>query len=415
MIKLTREEQEMLDGKYGYPVQKSMEILMALGDCYGAERMIPVNSAHSTVQLVAILEAGVQFLEEMAAKGGKFRIYLDTNPISIDPETPHDFGLSEGFIRRQTDATNALIKMGAFLSNTCTPYLIGHMPRFGEHVAWNESSAVNFVNSVFGARTNREGGPSSFAAALTGRVAEYGYHLDHNRYGQLEIRVTVPMNGLEDYGALGYFAGKVAGNQIPVFVGLPQTITLDDFRMIGAPAANIGAVELYHAVGITPEAPTLEAAFGGKKVRDWQTVEFGKKEMEEAKAALSPATTRDIHVVGFGCPHASIQEIAEIARLLDGKKIKPGVALVITTSRMAKAYARGMGLVDIIEGAGGRVMADTCVITKSEELMKDCRPGIIATDSGKLAIELSAHEYARTHFGSAADCVAAAVTGKWRS
>jgi predicted aconitase len=410
---LTREENEMLDGKYGYPVQKSMEVMVALGECYGAEKMIPVASGHSIAQLTALCEAGVQFIEELANKGGKFVIFVDTNPIGIDPDTPKDFGLSDEFVQRQMAATTALAKMGAFLSNTCAPYLIGHFPRWRQHVAWNESSAVNFVNSVLGARTNREGGPSALAAGLIGRTAEYGYHLDRNRYGDLKIRVTAKLKGPHDYGALGHYTGKVAGNKIPVFVGIPTSVSSDDFKMLGASAAGAGAVELYHVVGITPEAPTEAIAFGRKRVRDWQTVEFGERELREAKESLSLARTREVDVVAFGCPHASITEIREVARLISGKRVKAGVELLITTSRMTAAYARMTGDLDAIERGGGRVMCDTCAIIKCQELLRNRNPGIMATNAAKMANVFCSRQDIIPHYGSLEECVEAAITGKW--
>lgn len=417
-MRLTREESEMLDGKYGYPIQKSMEILVTLGELYGAEKMIPAVSAHSTGQFSAIREAGVQFLEELADKGGKFVIFVDTNPIGIDLDTPKDFGVSDEFIQRQMAVINALAKMGAFISSTCAPYLIGHVPLWREHVAWNESSAVNFINSVFGARANREGGPSSIAAALTGRVPECGYHLDQNRYGDLEITVTAQLKGVHDYGALGHFAGNLSLSKthVPVFVGIPPSVSLDDFKNIGG-AAQAGDVQLYHVVGITPEAPTEAAAFGGKKVKDWQTVEFGQRELQEAKESLSPATAREVDVVAFGCPHCSIREIREIARLISGKKVKSGVQLLIITARATAAYARATGDLDVIEASGGRIMCDTCLFSKCQELLKNSNSGIVATNQSKLASIFSGLGSRRdilTHYGSVEECVEAATTGKWR-
>ncbi len=413
-MKLTREENEMLDGKYGYPVQKSMEMLVALGELNNAEKMIPIASAHST-GVHAIGEAGAQLLEEWANKGGKFRVFVDTNPMGFDPDTPKDFGLSDEFIQRQLAANTAFAKMGACLSSTCAPYLVGHVPRWREHVAWNESSAVNFINSVFGARTNREGGPSSLAAALTGRTGEYGYHLDQNRYGDIKIRVTAKLKGVHDYGALGCFAGHLFVDKtiVPVFVGIPASISLDDFKNIGG-GAQAGDVQLYHLAGITPEAPTEEVAFGGKKVKDWQTVEFGERELREAKESLSPATARGVDVVAFGCPHCSIREIRGIARLISGKKVQSGVKLLIVTSRMTAAYARRTGDLDAIEASGGRVMCDVCLIDKCRELLRGRSPGIMATNHSKIAWAMSTRRDILPHYGSVEECVETAITGKWR-
>ena len=178
-MRLTIEENEMLQGEYGYPAQKSMEILASLGECYDTEQLLPVTSAHLLASPGIILKGGVSYIKEMADKKGKFTSFTTTNPSAIDPLlwNDSDIGISEDNYGDQMTLTNAFTEMGAFLSNTCTPYLVGHVPRLGQHIGWSESSAVIFANSVLGARTNREGAPSSLAAALTGRVAAYGFHL----------------------------------------------------------------------------------------------------------------------------------------------------------------------------------------------------------------------------------------------
>jgi predicted aconitase len=274
-MRLTKEEKEMLEGIHGYPVQKSMEILVGLGECFDAEKMIPVSSAHILSTLGGIGEGGNLFIQEMANKGGKFTIFTDTNPLSIEPWLWKDFGISEEFAQEEISLNNTCSKMGAFLCNTCTPYLIGHNPQFRQHVAWNESSAIVFANSVLGARTNREGGPSALAAALTGRVPEYGYHLDRNRHGNFGVVVNATLNHLHDYGTLGYFIGKIAEDKVPVFFGIPHSVHWDELKHLGAAVATSGSVALFHVIGVTPEALTEEAAFGPrrKKACRWWSLE----------------------------------------------------------------------------------------------------------------------------------------------
>jgi len=413
-MRLTREEKEMLEGKYGYPVQKSMEILVGLGECYDAERMIPVASAH-LLDSLSIGKAGALFNEEMADKGGKFVTFTDANPLSIEPYSWEDLGFSEGSVREQMAIIHNYTRMGLFLSNTCTPYLVGHYPRPGEHIAWSESSAVIFANSVLGARTNREGGFSSLAAALTGRVPEYGYHLDRNRYGDLEILVTANLKDIHDYGALGYFTGKVAKDKVPVLIGIPPSVSQDELKHLGAAEAASGSVALYHVVGVTPEAPTREAAFGPKKARDWETFELGEKELRETKELLSKATTRETDLVVFGCPHASIGEIKEIAQLLLGKKLNSGVELWISTSWIVKSYAEKMGHMDIIEAAGARILCETCPSAMPWGFLKGRGHKVAATNSAKLAFYLTGGQHDLSmHYGSTERCVEAATSGVWK-
>ncbi|MBA7560801.1 hypothetical protein ES708_02432 [subsurface metagenome] len=412
-MRLTKEENEMLEGKHGYPVQKSMEILVGLGECYDAKKMIPIASAHLIVGLY-MGKAGALFVEEMANKGGEFVVFTDNNQGSIDPCLWKDLGFSEEFARKEMAIINTCVRMGVFLSNTCAPYLIGNVPRMGEHIAWSESSAVVFANSVLGARTNREGGPSSLAAALTGRVPEYGYHLDQNRYGNLKILVTARLKDSHDYGTLGYFIGRVAEDKVPVLTGIPPSVSGDELKQLGAAAATSGSVALYHAVGVTPEAPTEEAAFGPKKAKDWQTVEFSEKELRETEELLSKATSREVDLVVFGCPHASIGEIRGIARLLSGKKLKSGVELWILTSRMVRTYAEKMGYLNIIETARARIVCETCPADMPSGFLKECGHKTAATNSAKMSYYIITAQDILSYFGSTERCVEAATSGIWR-
>lgn len=415
---LTREENEMLAGKHGFPAQKSMKMLIGLGECYDAEKMIPVTSAHLLYSLTELGKGGVRFLQDMANRGGKFIINTHTNPLSFDPWLWKDFGISEEYAREQMALTSTIAKMGAFLSHTCTPYLIGHVPLMREHAAWSESSAIVFANSILGARTNREGGPSALSAAIAGRVPEYGYHLDQNRCGDLKIVVTARLESPHDYGTLGYFTGKIVGDKVPVFIGIPPNVSWDALKLLGAAAATSGSVALYHVVGVTPEAPTQEAAFGRKKIRGWQTLEFGERELRETEESLSKATTSEIDLVVFGCPHASITELGEIARLLSGKRLKSGVEVWIATSRVVKTYAEMMGYINIIEASGAKVICDACPVAMSRELLKDMRPRTVATNSAKLTYYIAMYaakgQDVLPYYGSLGRCIEAATTGKWR-
>lgn len=414
-MQLTREENEMLEGKYGYPVQKSMEILVGLGECYDAKKMIPAASAH-LVAGFKMGQAGALFYEEMAAKGGKFKAFTDTNPLGIDPLLWKDLGLPEEFARRWLKMIDTCTGMGLLLSNSCTPYMIGNFPRPGEHIAWSESSAVVFANSVLGARTNREGGPSSLAAAFCGRVPEYGYHLDQNRLGDLEIKVIASMKDLNDFGALGYFTGKLAEDRVPVLTGIQPSISIDQLKHLGAGTATSGSVALFHIPGITPEAPTIEAAFGGKKLKDGQIFEFGEKELKETEESLCRAAERQIDLVILGCPHASIREIRDIAGYLAGKKMKPSVELWVLTSRMVKNYAERMGYKNTIESSGGKVLAEFCPLLTPNGYLKNRGHKVAATNSVKMC-RIAFMDFdvnIPSYLGSTEKCVEAAVSGFWR-
>jgi predicted aconitase len=412
---LNQEEYEMLEGKYGYAVQKSMEILVAMGECYDAERMIPISSVHlQGACLSGAGKAGALFVKELAERGGKFICFTDTNPMSIEPLRWEEMGMCEEFVGEQMVLTNALGKMGAFLCHSCTPYQIGHVPRFGEHIAWGESSAISFANSVLGARTNREGGPSAIAAALLGRTPEYGLHLDRNRYGNLEIAVSAELKGHHDYGTLGYFVGKVSQDRVPVLTGLPPSASWDELKLLGAAAATSGNVALYHAVGVTPEGGSKEVALGPKTIHELPIFEFNERELRETEESISIATSDEIDFVVLGCPFISIKEFKEIARLLDGKKLRSTVEFWILSCQMTKTYARRMGYLDIIESSGAKVMCEVCPSTLQRGFLKEHGYRTAATNSAKMAYYLAGAQDILSHYGSMERCIRAGMTGFWR-
>src|SRR3989304_4712581 len=250
---LTEKEQRMLDGEEGYSVKKSMEILVALGDIYGAERLIKVGSVQvAGVSYHNLGDAGLEFLNELA-KDGKVKVLTTLNPAGMDLENWRQLGISEEFAQKQNLVIDAFRKMGILISCTCTPYLIGNLPRYGEHIAWSESSAVTFANSVIGAKTNREGGPSALAAAFVGKTPNYGLHLDENRVPDVHVQVNTELSKLSDWGALGYAIGKKAENKIPYITGIKDA-ELDELKSFCASVVTYGAKPLFYMKGITPDA-----------------------------------------------------------------------------------------------------------------------------------------------------------------
>jgi predicted aconitase len=260
--------------------------------------------------------------------------------------------------------------MGIVITATCTPYLAGNLPRFREHIAWSESSAVSFSNSVIGARTNREGGPSALAAAICGRTPNYGLHLWENRQPNIIIKVNTDLIYISDFGALGYLVGKRVKNKIPFFTGIKNADT-DQLKSLGAAMAASGAVALYHVDELTPEADLTS-------IKDLETIEIDKKELDIIYDELNSNEKPDIII--FGCPHASLREISSICKKIKGKKLnKP---IWICTSRLMKEAADRMGFSNIIEEAGGHIVADTCMVVSPIENMGYKITGV---NSGKAA------------------------------
>ncbi len=368
---LTKEEEKYLDGEYGEVCQCSMRLLTRLGDIYGAEKMIPVGSVQvSGVSYKSVGDPGLEFLEDYAKKGAKVKVLTYLNPAGMDMENWQDLGFPKDFAKNQIRVIDAFKKMGIVVTATCTPYLAGNLPRFREHIAWSESSAVSFANSVIGARTNREGGPSALSAALCGVTPNYGLHLNENRVPNVVVDVDSQLKYNSDFGALGYKVGKTVKNKIPYFRGIKEATT-DNLKALGAAMAASGAVALYYVENLTPEADSMDT-------KGLEIINISKKDIEETYETLGGDQEMDIAILG--CPHASLREIGDLAKKVEGRTLKKPVW--ICTSRMMKEAAIRMGYVDILEKAGAKVVADTCMVVSPISQMGIKTTGV---NSGKAA------------------------------
>lgn len=368
---LIQDQEKMLSGEYGEVLEKNFRLLVRLGEIYGADKMIPVNSVQiAGVSYKSIGDPGLEFLEDYASKGAKVKVLTYLNPAGMDLESWKELGFPEDFADKQIKIINAFKEMGIVITATCTPYLAGNLPRFKEHIAWSESSAISFANSVIGARTNREGGPSALAAALCGVTPNYGLHLEENRKPNVVIEVNAELEFNSDFGALGYCVGKQVKNKIPFFKGIKNPNT-DQLKALGAAMAASGAVALYHVENVTPEAHLMS-------IKGLEKIDIGDKELRESYENLNTGKKPDIVILG--CPHASLREISAVAEKVKGKKLKKPVW--ICTSRVTKEAANRMGFTGIIENAGGKIVADTCMVVSPVEKMGYNTTGV---DSGKAA------------------------------
>jgi predicted aconitase len=315
-----------------------------------------------------------------------------------------------------SEATKALVernaafcnRVGINRCNTCTPYQVGNVPVFGEHCAWMESSAVVYVNSLLGARTNVEGAQSTAAASLVGRIPYWGLHIPEKRRATHHVEVEIEVDDMMDWGLLGYWVGEQVQEAIPVLTGLMRAGELRKFKHFGAAAATSGAVEMYHVPGRTPEAPTFEAATGGRPPE--VTLRYGAAERRQAYEHLNSATDPDIDFIMLGCPHNSLDQLRLIARLLEGKRVSANTDLWIFTPSAIRTVARSMGYEAIIEAAGGKLMSDSCPALSrvSPEGVK-----VVATDSAKQAHYLPATLGYQVWFGRVEEVIASAVAGRW--
>ncbi|MEJ2271108.1 MAG: aconitase X catalytic domain-containing protein [Candidatus Bathyarchaeota archaeon] len=396
---LTKNEEKLLEGEEGYAVKKSMEILVALGNIYGAEKLIEVGSVQvAGVSYHNLGDAGLEFLNELA-KDGKVKVLTTLNPAGMDLEDWRKLGIDEEFARKQNLVIDAFSKMGIIVSCTCTPYLIGNLPRYGEHIAWSESSAVTFANSVIGAKTNREGGPSALAAAFVGKTPYYGLHLDKNRIPDIHVKVDANISKFSDWGALGYCIGKGCQNKIPYITGIKEA-SVDELKSFCASIVTFGSKPLFYISGITPASEKVEPPKEKFSIYD--------NDIKKAYDAINDET-EIIDFVCIGCPHASIKEIAQIAELLEDKKINSTTEFWIATSRTAKQLADKRGFTKTIESAGGKFACDTCMAVAP---LKG-RFHAIATTSAK-GCYYSRHNQMLTKMGSLEECIAAGVSGKWK-
>nr|MBC7243994.1 aconitase X catalytic domain-containing protein [Chloroflexota bacterium] len=407
-MQLTEEEQAMLAGAQGPAVQKAMQIVVTLAEIYDAQGLVHVASAQvAGVSYKNLGDAGVEFLEEWAAQGARVRVPTFMNPAGMDLERWTEMGIPPEFARQQQRVIKALTTMGVAPTCTCTPYLVGYAPRAGDHLAWSESSAVSFANSVLAARSNREGGPSALAAAITGRTAAYGLHLSENRQATHIVEVRCPLYSEADYGALGYLVGLLVGDGVPYFRFLAETWKKAGFlpqqehlMALGAAMAASGAVALYHIEGVTPEA---QHAMPLHKKLPLIPIE----DLADGYEALN-SSLDEIDFVSLGCPHSTLADIEKVAAFLGGEHVK--ATLWITTSRAVRELAEQKGLVAAIEAAGGRVFSDTClVVAPIEEL----RFKAMATNSAKAAFYSPMHSKLPRRFGSLEQCLQAALTGRW--
>lgn len=355
---LTQDEQKILDGEQGDVPARLMRLLVRLGDIYGADGMIPVGSVQvAGVSYKSIGDPGTEFLEDMASKGARVKVLTYLNPAGMDLENWKEIGFPEDFARNQIRIMDAFKAMGIVITATCTPYLAGNLPRFREHIAWSESSAVSFSNSVIGARTNREGGPSALAAAIIGKTPNYGLHLDANRKPDVVVDVSASLEYNADFGALGYFVGKQVKNKKPYFKGITNANT-DQLKALGAAMAASGAVALYHAEDLTPEAHLQD-------ISGLETIPVTDAEIKGTYDKLNTGESPDIVVLG--CPHASLREISTLASEVEGKILTKPVW--ICTSRVMKEASDRMGFTETIRKAGGNVVADTCMVVSPIEQM----------------------------------------------
>ena len=401
---LTDDEQRILDGAEGAGKQKAMEMLYALGLTFNAEKLIPIKRAHVAL---SGQEGDTYWCELLVQGGAACAVPPTTNPYWDTQYLTKFFDVTKEELDLADRTGDAYRKIGAKLTYHCAPGVCSNVPFFGEHIAFSESSATPYVNGALGARSNRESSISALAAAVVGKTPYYGFHLDENRHGELLIEVDAELNECYDWGILGHCVGRIAGSRIPVLVFKNAVKpTQEDFLYFGAEAATSGAVAMYHMIGITPEAPTISAAFGGKKIPVAEVV-LSAKDLKDREDMLTPSTG-DINLVMLGCPHYTYNQLLEVERLFAGRKVSHNTAFWILAESGAVELAERSHLREHLELLGVRMVGDTCI---DEPCWKSFEGHLGLTDSPKCAYyrERRGQPFAIRRLS---ECVESAIKGR---
>ena len=403
-------DRALLSGERGPAAQMAMRILVRMAELQGAGEMLSISQAHidSTIYLG---QASLDFAEKLAKFGAKVAVPTSLNVSGLDECHWQEWPVLADYAEKAQRQMAAYQSMGTVPMWTCAPYQTDMAPKFGQQIAWGESNAIVFANSVIGARTERYPDLLDACCAITGRVPALGLHLTENRAGQILLRLRdVPAKLQSDdtfYPVLGMLVGKLAGDRIPVITGIEVVPAQDQLKNFGATAASSGAVALFHMVGVTPEAPTVEAAF--QNTTPQQTFDIDLAALRAARAELTTAAGPLLDMVVLGSPHFSLAEFQQLAPLVQGRHAHPRVQFLVTTSRLMAERAKESRVLQPLLAFGARITVDTCILA-SPMLPKTIKT--LMTNSGKYAYYAPGLLSTQMVFGSMSDCVESAVAGR---
>ncbi len=407
---LTEKDRAMLRGDHGPAAKMAMSILVRMAEVSGAKELLDITGAHID-STVYIGEAGLEFAERLSSLGAKVGVPTTLNVSGLDEHHWQEWAVPSEWAKQAYRQMEAYRRMGTIPTWTCAPYQTETRPKFGQQIAWGESNAIVFANSVIGARTERYPDLFDICCAITGRAPAIGLHLTENRAGELLLQlkdVSLALQQSDDfYPVLGHFMGNVARDRIPVIDGLAVSPTEDQLKALGAASASSGGVALYHMVGVTPEAPTLESAFQGNQ--PVETINVTIELLREARAELTHTDNDELDMVVLGSPHFSLAEFKELAPLVAGKQKNPGVKFLVTSSRAMTQLAKQAGYLETLQSFGAQLTVDTCILTTP---MLPPEIQHLMTNSAKFAYYTPGLLGRKIAFGSLKDCVNSAVEGR---
>ncbi len=404
---LSDEEKAMLNGEFGKAKQWAIDHQIKVGEFFDAKDMVAVSQAHMMADPESVGDAGVDFMESIATAGGRVVIPMITDPRGVDLNHYRPLGQTEDMAMIERRFITACETIGIIMTNTCVNYQTIMPPLLGDHVAYGDTGVVIYSNSVCGARSNFEGGPSALAAGLTGRTPRYGLHLDQNRKATRRFQVTSQPTELTEWGILGAVIGRLAGSywEVPVIEGIERVPTSDEIKHFGAAMASYGSIPLFHIIGITPEAPNLAAV----SATELPVTKITDADLEALAGNFADKGEKP-DVVVFAAPQLSIVEMEQVASLVNGQKLK--LPMIVCTSPQAYGDARRMGFIDKIETAGGTVLEGTCFYNQYAREIGEANGWVrLLSNSAKIVNILGGYGY-QPVLASMADCVAAAIHGE---
>ncbi len=409
-LDLTRKDMAMLNGGYGPATKMAMSILVRMAEVSGAKKLLDITGAHID-STVYIGDAGLEYAERLASLGAKVAVPTTLNVSGLDEHHWREWAVPPLWAKQAHRQMVAYQSMGTIPTWTCAPYQTEMRPTFGQQIAWGESNAIVFANSVIGARTERYPDMFDVCCAITGRAPAIGLHLTENRAGKILLKLhDIPealQTGDDFYPVLGHYLGKITQDRIPVIEGMKVAPNDDQLKALGAASASSGAVALFHMVGVTPEAPTVEAAFQGMTPEE--TILVTMDLLRQARKELTHADDARLDMVVLGSPHFSLAEFKTLAALVVGKRRNPNVKFLVTSSRVMTQLAERAGFLDPILSFGAQLTMDTCILT-TPMLPKEIR--YLMTNSAKFAYYAPGLLDKKIAFSSLADCVNSAVRGE---
>ena len=413
-MQLDADEAAMLAGERGPAAQEALRFQIEVGRFFDARRFVRITNAHLMGDIEVMGDGGLGLLRRLSEQQAECSVPTSTNARCMHFADIASLRQDEGEIAKEKEIVVRLRDMRAATTDTCINYQTVYQPKLGEHVAWGDTGTVIYANSVFGARTNYEGGMASFAAAITGRTPAYGFHLDDVRRGSIPVEVRARLVDSADWGALGKIVGHPNQDYfaVPVFTGVDEMPLSDSLKHLGASLASYGSLAMYHVVGVTPEAPTADAAFGGRTRA--ATMVVRQADIDAVYAAYRFVEGAH-NVVVFSGPQLSLFEMQHLARLFAGRRVAEGMQAFATTNHAVWSDAKRLGYVDVLEGAGVTLLQGVCfyILQRLSRIREEnCWTNLIS-NSGKLVNTITAHRF-NTVLRRTADCVDIACTGALR-